>query len=169
MTNVVSHTLMRSFQSLTLLMLTLHALPFSKPALSMTVCLLFPLTELTENTKRAMCAVASTQSIQVRPAQLVAHRQTQVYITCREFEIKARHVAISMEKPKYKAEEILKTCSCFILETHNTLLLNFVKMCYKECQPNLGCELIFFVKFPCCQCTFIAHNVQKNTHLKLYI
>jgi hypothetical protein len=36
-----------------------------------------------------------------------------VYITGREFEIKTRHVAISLEKPKYKAEEILKNCELF--------------------------------------------------------
>jgi hypothetical protein len=36
-----------------------------------------------------------------------------VYITCREFEIKIRHVAISTGKAKYKAEEILKTCQLF--------------------------------------------------------
>jgi hypothetical protein len=39
--------------------------------------------------------------------------ETQVYITCREFEIKTRHLAISLEKPKYKAKEIFKTCELF--------------------------------------------------------
>jgi hypothetical protein len=36
-----------------------------------------------------------------------------MYITCKEFEIKTRHVAISLEKPKYEAEEILKACELF--------------------------------------------------------